>query len=163
MMDLINHWYWARAKIGDYTVIAADLTVEEKFGNTRLPIFMLAKGDQIIADDGRNVQFNVEDVYTDETTEKPVAGRTAYEYRDAAQHYLVTFTCQRDLMAHKFIDDIPGWKHALAWVMGYDGAYLRFSGDARIERYQGETLAETGQAQAIWELMYFGKVRDMGR
>ncbi len=66
-------------------------------------------------------------------------------------------------MAHKFIDDIKGWKHALAWLAGVDGAYLRFAGDAKIERFDGEELAETKQAPAIWELMYFGKVRDMGR
>lgn len=163
MMELINHWYWARAKIGDYTVIAANLTVEDKYSNTQLPIFMLAKGDQIIADDGRNVQFNVEDIYTNTATDKPVANTTTYEYRDVAQHYLVTFKRQRDLFVHKFIDDVTGWKHALAWVMGVNGAYLRFTGDATIERYEGETLAETEQSQAIWELMYFGDVHDMGR
>jgi hypothetical protein len=42
-------------------------------------------------------------------------------------------------------------------VAGFDGAYLRFTGTATLERFQGQDLIETeNQKAAVWELMYFG-------
>ncbi|MDR2752368.1 MAG: hypothetical protein LBC41_17060, partial [Clostridiales bacterium] len=46
MTKLMNHWYWGRAKIGDYTVISSFITAEEKYGFKTFPIFMLAKGNK---------------------------------------------------------------------------------------------------------------------
>lgn len=42
-------------------------------------------------------------------------------------------------------------------LMGFDGAYLRFTGELGIERYEGGISVERAAGEAIWELMYFGK------
>ena len=51
MMKLINHWYWGRAQLGPYTVIACLVTAAERYGLAAFPIFLLAKDGQVIADD----------------------------------------------------------------------------------------------------------------
>ena len=57
------------------------------------------------------------------------------------------------------VDDLKGPKKAAAKLSGFDGAYLRFAGELRVEHYQGEDLVESHVDDALWELMYFGKAR----
>jgi ssDNA-binding replication factor A large subunit len=88
-----------------------------------------------------------------------VANVTRYTYTDGEERYVVTFTRRSDLAADKFIDALKGLKKAAARLARFDGAYLRFAGELRIERYQGEQLVESHTDDALWELMYFGKAR----
>jgi CrtC N-terminal lipocalin domain len=159
MNSLINHWYWARGQAGPYTVVASFITAAEKFGFTELPIFLLAKDGIVVADDGDKVSFEELGPYTDTGTRKPVANLTRYTYRDGAESYVITFTRHRDLVVTKFIDQLHGPKKVAAKLAGFDGAYLRFTGELRIERRRGETLVESHTDSAIWELMYLGKTQ----
>lgn len=64
---------------------------------------------------------------------------------------------QQDIVRQKFVDTLPGIKAWAARLAGMDGAYLRFTGEVKIERYD-EKMVESQQDEAIWELMYFGHV-----
>jgi hypothetical protein len=120
---------------------------------------MLARDGKLIADDGNKVRFEELGRYTDTSTGKPVGNVTRYTYTDREERYVVTFTRLSDLAADKFIDHLHGPKWAAARLVGFDGAYLRFAGELRIERYQGKQLVESHVDDALWELMYFGKAR----
>ena len=54
---------------------------------------------------------------------------------------------------------MTGWRKAVARLMRFDGAYLRFVGDLAIERWAAGEAVETYSDEAIWELMYFGHAR----
>jgi hypothetical protein len=159
MPDLMHHWYWARGAAGPYSVIASYITAEKRYGYGALPVFMLARDGELIADDGDKVTFEELGGYTDAATGKPVGNVTRYTYTDGEQRYVVTFTRHSDLASDKFIDELKGPKKAAARLAGFDGAYLRFAGELRIERYQGDQLMESHLDDALWELMYFGKAR----
>jgi hypothetical protein len=159
MPDLIHHWYWARGAAGPYSVIASYITAEKRYGYEPLPVFMLAREGKLIGDDGGKVSFEELGRYTDTVTGKPVGNVTRYTYTDAGERYLITFTRLSDLATDKFIDELKGPKKAAAWLIGFDGAYLRFAGELRIEHYHGEQLVESHADDALWELMYFGKAR----
>jgi predicted secreted hydrolase len=159
MNSLINHWYWARGHAGPYTAVTSYITAAEKFGFTELPIFLLAKNGIVVADDGDKVSFEELGPYTDTDTGKPVANLTRYTYRDGGESYVITFTRHRDLVVTKFIDQLHGPKKVAAKLVGFDGAYLRFTGELRIEHRRGETLVESHTDSAIWELMYLGKTQ----
>lgn len=159
MLDLIHHWYWARGAAGPYSVIASYITAQKAFGYEQLPVFMLAREGQLIGDDGSKVTFEELGRYTDHETGKPVANVTRYTYADGEDRYVVTFTRHHDLTAVKFIDDLKGPKKAAARLVGFDGAYLRFTGELRVERYKNEQLVDSHTDDALWELMYFGKAR----
>ena len=157
MFKLMHHWYWARGAAGPYSVIASYITAEKQYGHATLPIFMLARDGELIADDSTKVVFEELGRYTDQATGKPVGNVTRYTYTDGDDRYVVTFTRLTDLAASKFVDEMKGPKKAAAKLSGFDGAYLRFAGDLRIERYQGDQLTESHADHALWELMYFGK------
>ena len=157
MLDLMHHWYWARGAAGPYSVIASYITAAKRYGYAALPVFMLARDGDLIADDGGQVTFEELGAFTDTETGKPVANVTRYAYTDGAERYVVTFTRYSDLTAQKFIDELKGPKKAAARLAGFDGAYLRFTGELRIDHYTGEQLVDSQTDDALWELMYFGK------
>jgi predicted secreted hydrolase len=155
---LVHHWYWGRARIGDYTVIASFITATDRYGGAALPVFMLARGDAIVADDAAKVRFSANETFTEAITGKPVAGVLVYDYDDGASRYRVTFRRGTDLVRTKLVDLLTGFTRFLARLAGFDGAYLRFGGTVTLERFEGTTAAETAsQDSAVWELMYFGR------
>ncbi|MFE9763846.1 hydroxyneurosporene dehydrogenase [Streptomyces sp. NPDC005808] len=159
MVDLMHHWYWARGAAGPYSVIASYITAHEHYGYTELPVFMLARDGKLIADDAAKVTFEELGRYTDTETGKPVGNVTRYTYTADDERYVVTFSRHFDIASEKFVDQLKGPKKAAAKLVGFDGAYLRFTGELRIEHYQGEKLVDVHSDDALWELMYFGKAR----
>jgi len=159
MNSLINHWYWARGQAGPYTVVASHITAEKKYGNAELPVFLLSRNGQIIADDANKVGFERLGTYTDTATRKPVANVTRYTYIDGDDNYIVTFTRRRDLAVNKLINELDGLKKMAAKLARFDGAYLRFTGELRIEHQHASNIVDSYSDAAIWELMYLGKTR----
>jgi hypothetical protein len=160
MNSLINHWYWARGQAGPYTTIASYITAEEKYGHSEIPIFMLARGAEIVADDSTKVIFEELGTYTDVGTGKPVANVTRHTYTDGDDSYIVSFTRYRDLAANRFIDQLHGPKKVAARLARFDGAYLRFAGEVRIEHRRSGSVVDSYADSAIWELMYLGKTME---
>ncbi|HEY8827486.1 MAG TPA: hypothetical protein VIM17_06990 [Jatrophihabitantaceae bacterium] len=156
---IVHDWYWARGKAGPYSVIASLITAHQKYGYEGLPIFMLARDGAVVADDSHAVRFDREDVYTDDLTGKPVAKVTRYTYDAGDDRYVVTFSREKDLSRNRMIEGIHGPKRALARLARFDGAYLRFTGQVRVERYRHGDRVEEFADDAIWELMYFGHAR----
>jgi hypothetical protein len=159
MNSLINHWYWARGQAGPYTTVASYITAEEKYGNAELPVFMLARDGQVVADDATRVTFDELGTYTDTGTGKPVANVTRYTYTNADETYVITFTRHRDLTVNRLIDQLHGPKKMAARLIRFDGAYLRFTGELRVEHRRADTVVDSYTNSAIWELMYLGKTR----
>jgi hypothetical protein len=160
MAKLMNNWYWGRGAVGNYTTIASFITAEERYGYEQFPIFMLARNGQILADDATHVQFEASDVHTNQKTGKPVADVTKYTYRDDKQHYVVTFRRKQTIMQQRMIEQMHGIARIAAQLMGFDGAYHRFTGDIQLDRYEGDKLVESLHEEGIWELMYFGHVHN---
>ena len=160
IVELMHDWYWGRARLNDYTVIASFITAEAAYGHTTFPLFMLAKGEKIIADDASKVHFTASDVHLDGLTGKPVANTLVYDYLDGAAHYRVTFSRRQDLVRSQFIDSLHGLKRVLAGLVGFDAAYLRFTGQVKLDVLDGETILQSEQnGEAVWELMYLGHAR----
>ncbi len=160
MNSLINHWYWARGQAGPYTAVASYITAEKAYGNAELPVFLLAKDGRVVADDASKVTFEELGGYADRPTGKPVANVTRYTYTDGDDSYTVTFTRYRDLAVNKLIDELVGLKKVAAKLIRFDGAYLRFTGELRIEHRHAGNVIDSYTDSAIWELMYLGKTQN---
>jgi hypothetical protein len=155
--SLINHWHWARGQAGPYTTVASYITAEEEFGHSELPIFLLARDGRVVADDAAKVRFEELGTYTDAGSGKPVANVTRYTYTDGDDTFVVTFTRHRDLAVARLINELHGPKKVAARLVRFDGAYLRFTGELRIEHRHAGTVVDSYADPAIWELMYLGK------
>jgi hypothetical protein len=120
---------------------------------------MLAKDGEIVADDDARVSFEFERVATDGKTGKPVADITRYTYGDADARYVATFERQKTILQAIFTARMPFIKRLIAKIIGFDGAYHRFTGKVTIEKFEKDVRVEIFDDHAIWELMYFGKAR----
>ncbi len=160
MNKVINNWYWGRGQAGPYTVIACYLIAEERYGFTELPIYMLAKDGEIVANDNTKVMFTRTELHDDTETGKPVGDLLTYTYADDSATFIVTWRRQETILRDEFLNEVHGFKHLIARLIGFDGAYMRFSGELTVQRYEGENIIETESDEAIWELMYFGRTHD---
>ena len=156
MLDVIDNWYWGRGQAGPYTVIACLVTAAERYGLAKFPIFMLAKDGAIIADDHNKVTFAQSEVHHDEDTGKPVGDLLTYTYAGDT-NFIVSWRRKATILRAKFIDDLHGIKHFLARLIGFDGAYLRFTGELTVQKLE---VVETQKDEALWEEMYFGRNHD---
>jgi len=160
MLKLMHHWYWGRAKIGDYKVISSWITAEKKYGYKETDVFMLAKGSEILGDNANHtLKFIPCDEYIDDHTGKPVYNKLVYEYiTPAGEEYRITYNRRGNVSRINFVDRLLGPMRYLAKVIGFEGSYLRFEGTATLEKLEGGTVVESvTEDRAVWELMYFGK------
>lgn len=159
MLKLMHHWYWGRAKIGDYKVISSWITGEKKYGYKDFDVFMLAKGSEILGDNSNHtLKFLSTDEYVDEHTAKPIYGKVIYEYTtESGELYRITYARQRDISSQNFIDLLSGITKLGAKLIGFSGSYTRFEGEATIEKIADGRIIESVTEKAVWELMYFGK------
>ena len=160
MLKLMHHWYWGRAKIGDYKVISSWITAEKKYGYKEFDVFMLARGGEILGDNSNHtLKFLPAGEYIDDHTGKPVYNQVIYEYETpAGEYYRITYDRKGDISRQNFADLLPGVVRVLAKLAGFAGSYLRFEGSATIERLENGAVAESvTEDSAVWELMYFGK------
>jgi hypothetical protein len=162
MQTLMHNWYWARASAGPYTIIASYITATAAYGYETQIVYMLVKDGEIIADDDAKVAFESDRVATDGKTGKPVADVTRYIYRDADTRYVASFEREKTIVQAVFTDRAPLLKRIVARLIGFDGAYHRFTGKVSIEKFEGGVRVERFDDHAIWELMYFGKARPQG-
>ena len=159
LTKLIHDWYWAHGQAGPYSVITAYETAHKHYGYEPIMSFMVAKDGHVVAGDASKVSFCTEGVYTDDATGKPITNVLRYTYEDRDDRYVVTYTRAEDLARNTLIDGIHGIKRLAATLAGFDGAYLRFSGECRVQYFHDGTLVEDFADKAMWELMYFGHAR----
>ncbi len=70
----------------------------------------------------------------------------------------MTFNRAQTIVDQLLVDKVTGIKHILAKLTRFDGAYLRFTGDVRLEHFVAGEKVEDFSDAGIWELMYFGHV-----
>ena len=165
MINLMHHWYWGRAKIGDYQVISSYITAQKQYGYEHFPIFLLAKGKQKIGDDYTKLTYTQSDLRYDEKTKKHYYNTLCYEYTDGNDCYRITYTAQNILEQFYLVAGEDNFKgkvtRSLLKLKGLAPSYIRFAGDAVLEHYENKRLTETVSASAIWEMMEFGTDRDV--
>jgi hypothetical protein len=157
MRRVMHHWYWGRARIGDYRVIGSYIWAEKKYAYNEFPIFMIAKDGRILADDGAKLRFSQEQPFIEKETGKPVHDVLVYDYRDGGSQYRVSYRRKESILNFPMVNDVHGILRVLAKLSGFDGAYHRFTGDAVVERLEDGKAVERIESPALWELMYFGK------
>ncbi|NOZ35139.1 MAG: hypothetical protein GXO80_07565 [Chlorobi bacterium] len=163
MADVINHWYWSRAEVGPYTVIAAELISVKEYGSEPIIVYCLSKNGKTVADDGEKVKLFRTYGKMNKVGERPVSDILKFIYEDDNEHikYEYTLVRKKNLMAIKIFDALisNAVKRKLAeMVSGLNPAYFRMSGTANLKVYKNDCKTEDYTSnKAIWELMYFGE------
>ncbi|MCF6184784.1 MAG: hypothetical protein L3J56_09220 [Bacteroidales bacterium] len=163
MADVINHWYWSRAEVGPYTVIAAELISVKEYDSEPVIVYCLSKNGKTLADDGEKVKLFRIYGKMNPAGERPVSNILKFIYEDENESvkYEYTLTRKTNLMELKLLDALihnPVKRKLAIAVSGLDPAYFRMSGTANLKIYKNDCKTEEYTSnKAIWELMYFGR------
>ncbi len=57
LTKLFNHWYWARAEIGPYKVVASEMIATKKHNSNSIVVLSIYKDCKTVADDGSKVKM----------------------------------------------------------------------------------------------------------
>lgn len=166
MAQLINHWYWSRAEIGPYSVIASEIIAEKEFGNEKIVVFNVSKDGKTLADDGSAVKVYYSYAKIDPEFLKDLSDNLLFVYHSPTDDYRYEYYLYREktITAVDLLKaTIKGkMKQNLAKLLtGFDGAYFRMTGKAELRVFHNNELVETYTSpKAVWELMYFGKAKE---
>jgi hypothetical protein len=80
---------------------------------------------------------------------RSTADVTRYTFRDADTRYVVSFEREETHSASHFHHRMPLLKRIAARLMGFDGAYHRFTGKVTIEKFERSLRVERFDDRAI--------------
>ena len=98
---------------------------------------MLAKDGKIIADDDFKVSFESDRVTIVDMTGKPVADVTRYTYQRCRYALCRVIERETTILQAILTERAPLFKRIIARLIGFDGAYHRFTGAVTIEKFEG--------------------------
>ncbi len=168
MFWLMHHWYWGRAKVGDYQVISSYITAGRKYGHEHFPIFVIYKNGKKLGCDIEAIHYEQKDKAFDPITKKHYYKTLIYDYNDGAVHFRVSYRAE-DIIETFVVDQGYGSARAKAskamiWLvkkMKLAPSYIRMVGTITVERFEGDVCTEKQSENGIWEQMYFGLDEDV--
>lgn len=148
--DVLSHWYWGRAHLGEYSLIFAEMTAAPRYGDQKLPVFMLAKGSQILTGDGEPLHLDEGEFIADSGGRSYPDGLNLVWKKD---NDCVRLKLRDPQMIDSFslLDSLPSWQSLVAHVLA-NPYYFRFHADLDLQVDLGD-LHDHQQGRALYELM----------
>jgi hypothetical protein len=95
-LDTLREWYWGRAYLGEYTIVFFELRTLPLYGEARVPMFILGRGDQILLATGQNAEMRIERERSDGRLLVPE--QAAYVWSDGADQFRLELTTPRAMV-----------------------------------------------------------------
>ncbi|MFD1552946.1 hypothetical protein DNU06_15920 [Putridiphycobacter roseus] len=162
MVKLFNHWYWSRAQIGPYNVIASEMIADKAFNNDNIIVFNISKDGKTIADNGEQVKLYGTYGKMHPTLNKDISDHLIFIYDNPEDEYRYEYYLfkEKTIVEADLLEAAvgKGLKYGMAKLFtDIEPAYFRFTGKAEIKVYKADQLIEKyASSNAVWELMYFG-------
>lgn len=153
---LFNHWYWARAEIGPYTVICTHFSGTRAFDKVESGSFVLFRNGRLVT--SRTAGATENHMLRSTPHAQPVTGKllsSVIRFRHSDGDMDCELTLTRD---HNIVDTdlTPQQMRAVAHAQGKDVGYHRMAGTAELRIFKENCLAEMQTTDvAVWEMMSF--------
>jgi predicted secreted hydrolase len=150
----LDHWYWGRAHVGDFSLIYVQMVTVKIFGlgGIKLPVLYLSQGDRILTDDGLPLRLE-----TSGSAEGPggqtYPTRLDWSWRTDEGSVRLTITEPRLIESIDMTEDMPGWKRPLVHAFA-NPYYYDFDADLELEVDLGGVKA-TEHGRTVFEKMMF--------
>ncbi|MFD1714510.1 lipocalin-like domain-containing protein [Amnibacterium flavum] len=153
MGSFLDHWFWGRAHIGDYTVVYVRMTTKGLFGlgQMNIPTFYLAKGEQIITDDLLPLRLETSD-------DVPGPGHQTYpthlDWEWQSERGSITMTVTKPKLIESL--DMSTHPHGLKKLMeaGQHPMYYDFNADMTLD-IELDDLIDKVKGRTLYEKMMF--------
>jgi hypothetical protein len=147
---VMDHWYWGRAHVGDYSLIFVEQIAARRYGSARIPVFLLARGGEILADDSRFLTMQAADFVRHAGGREYPRG-VVFTWQQGNQRIRLDLGEPALIEATSLLFALPRWQQALARLAA-NPYYFRFN--ARLDlTIELNGLSETLSGPALYELM----------
>jgi len=147
MYEVMDSWYWGRATIDDYTIIFSEITAHKDFNSSKIPLFILAKGNKFIKLKG-SISIQKNDFVTHTSTKKKYAQSLTFTQTDiTGKNYSITSKSNKNLL---FMD-----MNLFPFEMGNNPTYIRHLSDVTLTVTENNGTKTEHKGQGIVEQMSF--------
>jgi len=148
MNEIINNWHWGRVKTKDYTIVFFDIIASNDFENSKIPLFLVAKGNNFIKMNSP-IKVQKSNFITHTLTNKKYAKNITVTQTDITTGtiYSVTSKSKDDLT---FLD-----MNIFPFEIGNNPTYLRSLSDFNLTITEANGTKIEQLAQGIIEEMSF--------
>jgi hypothetical protein len=148
--EVMDHWYWGRAHIGEYTLIFVDQIAANQYGNVHMPVFLLAKGSQIITGDSAPLTMQTRDFIPHEGGYQ-YPREVDFHWKSGNESIHLRLREPKLIEATSLLLMLPKWQRGLARLFA-NPYYFRFNAKLELE-IALDTLSATECGPALYEIM----------
>lgn len=148
----IDHWYWGRAHVGEFSMIFVEIVSAKApgIGSLKVPSFYLARGDQIITDDAMPMSLVTRD-YVDGPGGRPYPRVLDWQWHTPDGDIEFNITNPALIETINVLEDIPRWEQALIHLFAKP-LYYDFNADIAFKIDYAGIKAEV-EGSALYEIM----------
>jgi predicted secreted hydrolase len=149
--QVMSHWYWGRARVGEYTCIFVEMTSAKQYGGQKMPVFMLARGGEILIEDGRPLCMDARD-FVNHSGGRSYPQQISFDWVGDPGRVHIKLSDLQIIEATSLLSSLPRWKQFLARLMGANPYYFRFNAAMWLDVAFGG-IESTEHGQALYEIM----------
>ena len=127
---VLDHWYWARAHIGEYTLIFVEQVTQKRYGSVRIPVFMLMKGGELLTGDGSRLVMNA-DEFVQHPDGHSYPKKIDFYWNEDNNKVHIALRNPKVIEAVTLLGSIPIWKQKLIRLFA-NPYYFRFNAEMRL-------------------------------
>jgi len=148
--NVMDHWYWGRAHVGDYTLIYVEQIAARAYGYTRMPVLLLAKGDQILTGDSAPLTMQARDFV-------PYPGGRAYprevdfHWQSGSDSLHLALRQPKLIEGTSLLLSLPAWQQPLLRLFA-NPFYFRFNAEMELT-IDLNGLRDTQRGPTLFEIM----------
>lgn len=148
--EVMDHWYWGRAHIGEYTLIFVDQIAANKYGNVHMPVFLLAKGSEIITGNGAPFTMQTRDFIPHEGGYS-YPREVDFNWKSGLESIQLQLRNPKIIEATSLLLMLPKWQRGFARLFA-NPYYFRFNADLELD-IALEAFSATERGPALYEIM----------
>jgi len=147
---VLDHWYWARAHLDDYTLIFVEQIASKTFGSRRLPVFMLMKDGKLLTGDGSALTMQGKDFIQHPDGHK-YPKQIDFHWEQGGNKVHIALRNPEVIEGITLLGSIPMWKQKLIRLFA-NPYYFRFNADMALT-VDFDGIHDSLQGKVLYELM----------
>lgn len=133
--EFMNNWNWYYWNFEDYTVIAINITFEEKYGYSDFPLFMVYKDNQLLAggpgtQNKDYITYTINKSHLEEDLNRIIVDSFTYNYQDGEEEFILEVENEKQDEVRKWSDTLCGTQEQKETASIRKGAEVRLDGTA---------------------------------
>ena len=148
--EVMDHWYWGRAHLGEYTLIFVEQIAAKTYGYARIPVFMLAKGGEIITGDGEPLMMEARD-FVKHAGGHQYPRQVDFHWQKDGESVDLRLRQPEIIEATSLLLLLPKWQQRLARLLA-NPYYFRFNAQLELE-INLEKVKAKEHGPALYEIM----------